>query len=265
MSRNGKPGEDSQYRCMLSPHERERTFIPVWKDGVSKWYVQVGSLGNCACDEDWFSESPQVIHSRTSGMYADAAKKRKSDFTVEGAKYESTEPPHRVMLVMSSPYSNVSDKPFLDMNVWECSADGNLKRGRRCAETAPGGLGARVFKGTVAEVFANMQHEFERMTCLEHVFMLAGIRTYNFFVCGYNVDGARALPHEGKFCALDYYSQSAEDRQMKNNRCDHWLIKDEVCPTECWKAKLFWTMTPQEWVSPQLSPSEDWETYSTGS
>ena len=63
MSRNGKPGEDLQYRCMLCKHgpecirgdrcryahaldeclppdERERTLIPVWKDGVSKWYGQ---------------------------------------------------------------------------------------------------------------------------------------------------------------------------------------------------------------------------------
>ena len=122
-------------------------------------------------------------------------------------------------------------------------------------ETSPGGLDACVLKGTVAEVFAYLQDEFDRMTCLEDVFKRAGIDTYTFFVCGYHIHGARALPYERKFCALDWYSQSASDRMATKNTYEHWLILDQVCPTEFWKAKVFQAMPP----------FDGWKEYDIGS
>ena len=73
-------------------------------------------------------------------------------------------------------------------------------------ETTPGGLDSGVRKGTVAEVFSYLKDGFDSMTRLEDVFIHAGIDTYTFFVCGYHIHGTCALPHQGKFCALDWYS-----------------------------------------------------------
>ena len=193
-------------------------------------------------------------------MYASATMHRHTSFMVEGAKYVAREAPHRVMVIMSTTASNVCSrtldgKPFLGMEVWESWGEGHTKAGRRGMDIAPGGLQQCIKKGTVAEVFAYLEDDFDRMTCLEDVFKKAGIGEYTFYICGYHIHGARALPYERQFCALDWYSQTASDRMAAKNRYDHWIILDQVCPTEFWKGEVF----------QPLSPFEGWDAYDIGS
>ena len=177
-------------------------------------------------DEEWYPESWQVVDPKTNGMYASATHRRQTSFTVEGAKYLAIESPHRVMVIISTPSSNVSSriaggKPFLSMEVWESWGDDHTKSGRRGMDTTPGGLDSCVRKGTVAEVFSYLKDGFDSMTRLEDVFIHAGIDMYTFFVCGYHIHGTCALPYQGKFCALDWYSQSASNRRINKDTYEH--------------------------------------------
>ena len=158
-----------------------------------------------------------VIDPETNGMYASRAHRRSSSFTVEGAKFPGTAWPHRVMLVVSTPASNVCSRvggaqAFLEMEVWESWGQGHTRAGRRGMGTTPGGLDECLYKGTVAEVFYNLKADFHGMTRLEDIFECAGIAEYTFFVCGYHINGARASVGDGQFCALDWYAQSHLDR-----------------------------------------------------
>ena len=211
-------------------------------------------------DEEWYPESWQVVDPKTNGMYASATHRRHTSFTVEGAKYLAIESPHRVMVIISTPSSNVSSriaggKPFLSMEVWESWGDDHSKSGRRGMDTTPGGLDSCVRKGTVAEVFSYLKDGFDSMTRLEDVFIHAGIDMYTFFVCGYHIHGTCALPYQGKFCALDWYSQSASNRRINKGTYEHWLILDQVCPTNFWKSQVFQSMPP----------FDGWEEYDIGS
>ena len=51
--------------------------------------------------------------------------------------------------------------------------------------------------------------------------------------------GGKSLKDEGRFCALDWYAQNTADRRRDPEVWEHWLILDEVCPTEVFKAATY--------------------------
>ena len=61
-------------------------------------------------------------------------------------------------------------------------------------------------------------------------------------ICGYHIHGTSANVHDGRFCALDWYAQTGADHSRNPEEWDHYLILDEVCPTECYKALEIWRM-----------------------
>ena len=85
---------------------------PYGKDDGVKGDAEQEDLG-----KETYSEPDKVIDFRTGGMYGNATALRKTSFLLEGAKYHALEPPHRVMAIMSTPFSNrrsrIGDgKPF---------------------------------------------------------------------------------------------------------------------------------------------------------
>ena len=84
--------------------------------------------------------------------------------------------------------------------------------------------------GTVGENFRDIvpwQEVFDFESMLE----AAGITEYARFICEYHIHGRAATVYDSKYCALDWYFQSAPDRMDQSNIWEHHLILDQVCPT----------------------------------
>ena len=225
----------------MSHREVDKAVADAGDDGTKQVDVQE-HLG-----QEKYSKPVKVFDFRTNGMYANATGQRPSSFLLEGAKYHAQEPPYRVMVIMSTPHSNrcarmEDGKPFLSMEVWESWGYDHTKEGGKGMDTNPRGLEKCVSKGTVAEVFAHLNMYFGTMRSLADLFHVAGIDHYTVFVCGYHIHGTRALPYDGQFCALDYYSRYVSPATVDGTDYDHTLILDQVCPTQCWRAKNFKTM-----------------------
>ena len=191
----------------------------------------------------WYNEAPfeQVIDIETGGMLADATS-YKTSFFVEGAKFVSPDPEGRVMVVFSTAYSNILSrydhtKPYLTMDVYESWSDGHTRACGKGMDTAPGGLNECVYKESVDQVFSHL--DFSSIWNLEQLFDAAGITVRTYFICGYHIHGTSANVHDGRFCALDWYAQTGADHSRNPEEWDHYLILDEVCPTECYKARVF--------------------------
>ena len=182
-----------------------------------------------------------VMDWETGGMYANATK-YKTSFFVEGAKYIAPTDEGRVCIIFSTSQSNIASrydcaKPYLTMDVYESHEEGHTLLGGRGMECCPGGMNKAFKLGQVHEVFKHI--DFTKVCNLEDLFAQAGVTQKVFFICGYHIHGTVATVYDGKFCALDWYSQSGTSRAKNPDVYEHFLILDEVCPTECYKAVRF--------------------------
>ena len=89
--------------------------------------------------------------------------------------------------------------------------------------------------GTVGSQFRDVP--WQNVSDFEDILESEGITEYARFICGYHIHGERATLHEGDFCALDWYFQSSADRKTEPNLWDHYVILDQVCPTQYYEAR----------------------------
>ena len=191
----------------------------------------------------WYGEDEyeKVMDWETGGMYANATK-YKTSFFVEGAKYLAPTDEGRVCIIFSTSQSNIASrydyaKPYLTMEVYESHEEGHTLSGGRGMELCPGSMNSAYKLGTVQEVFKGI--DFTDVWNLDDLFVKAGVTNKVFFICGYHIHGTVATVYDGKFCALDWYSQSGTGRAKNPDVYEHFLILDQVCPTECYKAVRF--------------------------
>ena len=68
---------------------------------------------------------------------------------------------------------------------------------------------------------------------------------YTRFICGYHIRTDQKADHYAadpdQYCALDWYSQSAQQRRWKPAVWDHFLILDTVDPFKWYEASAFKT------------------------
>ena len=168
-------------------------------------------------------------------------------FFVEGLKYYDPIDPHRVKVVFSTASSNLRSRyahglPFLSMDVWRSWAEGHTRGEGKGMATTPGDLDTCSYEGTVADHFKYLEEDFAGMSSLEDLMSAAGIDSYVRFIAGYDIHGGKSLKYGGRYCALDWYAQNTADRRRDPEVWEHWLILDEVCPTEVFKAEEYQRM-----------------------
>ena len=130
------------------------------------------------------------------------------------------------------------------MDVWESWQEGHTSGGGKGMATTPGDLNTCSYAGTVGDEFKYFEGDFERMTSLEDLLQAAGITSYVRFIGGYHIHGTVSAKYGGRHCALDWYAQDTADRLRAPEVWEHWVILDEVCPTEVFKAEVFQRRTP---------------------
>ena len=79
---------------------------------------------------------------------------------------------------------------------------------------------------------------WNEVTDMEALLIKAGITDYAKFICGYHIHGQAATSYDDTMCALDWYFQSAKQREDDSRVWEHHLILDQVCPTEYYKARV---------------------------
>ena len=124
--------------------------------------------------------------------------------------------------------------PFLGFEVWESHAEGHTRDGGRGMGTEPGGMNECSPLGIVAERFQSIP--LNDIRSMEALAKHMGINDYVRLICGYHIHGARAAlyePDRNMYCALDWYAQGPAQRTSDPSVWEHFLILDQVCPTEC--------------------------------
>ena len=189
----------------------------------------------------WYGEDEYetVMDWETGGMYANATK-YKTSFFVEGAKYIAPTDEGRVCIIFSTSQSNIASrydcaKPYLTMDVYESHEEGHTLLGGRGMECCPGGMNKAFKLGQVHEVFKHI--DFTNVWNLDDLFAQAGVTQKVFFICGYHIHGTVAMVYDEKFCGLDWYAQSGTTRARDPDVWEHFIILDQVGPTECYKAE----------------------------
>ena len=125
---------------------------------------------------------------------------------------------------------------YTQMEVWKSHSEGhNLDQGKGM-DPLPY-MNECEYVGSVGDVFREYGR-FQDIPDMEHLLAEAGITDYAKFLCGYHIHGEAAITHEGRYCALDWYFQDAAQRQKDYSMWDHFLILDQVSPTNFWKAKV---------------------------
>ena len=56
-------------------------------------------------------------------------------------------------------------------------------------------------------------------------------------ICGYSLR-RRAVQYDANLCGLDWYYQDAALRRIGRNKWEHSVILDQVCPTQCCRARI---------------------------
>ena len=120
-------------------------------------------------------------------------------------------------------------------------------------ELCPGSMNSAYKLGTVQEVFKGI--DFTDVWNLDELFVKASVTNKVFFICGYHIHGTVATVYDGKFCGLDWYAQSGTARARARDVWEHFIILDQVCPTECYKAEV---------SKLQTNPYTRWHGHSVG-
>ena len=75
------------------------------------------------------------------------------------------------------------------------------------------------------------------------VLQAMGIEDYSRFICGYHIRSEQKAEmykeDPGRYCALDWYSQSAMQRRCCPSVWDHFLLVDTVDPFKWYEAKSY--------------------------
>ena len=176
------------------------------------------------------------------GMLATATSYDKS-FCFEELKHYDPES-GRMQVVTSTQQSNWRSSmemgmAYLSMEQWESYGQGHTAEGGKELGTEPGGMDECKGRGCVKDNFGFVEVGFPRIKSMEGFLEVAGVTEYTRFICGYHIHGAVATAYDKRLCALDWYAQTTEDRETEPNVWDHFLILDQVCPTQCWYAKVY--------------------------
>ena len=83
---------------------------------------------------------------------------------------------------------------------------------------------------------------------------------YVRWICGYHIHGAKAEMYQSSedFCALDWYAQDDRMKAANEDLWSHKLIKDQVCPTNWYCARVFESMGLYEgWSGHRIGSYEE--------
>ena len=127
--------------------------------------------------------------------------------------------------------------PFLGFELWVSHGDGHTKEGGKGMGTEPGGMNECSSMGVVADKYQS--EALPGIASMEDLAVSMGIVDYVRFICGYHIQGQAATMYDPQYCALDWYCQSAAQRPSNPDVWEHYLILDQVCPTECIKSEAF--------------------------
>ena len=191
----------------------------------------------------------EVFDEESGGMYM-AAPSYSTSFYFEGAKYLDPKT-GRLGIATSTAQSNRRTSfeygmPYASMEHWTSFKPGHTKEMGKGMSTEPGSMDECLPEGSVGEKYEYLQTGFQRINSLEHLLEEAGIHDYTRFICGYHIHGQAATEYDPKLCALDWYAQCTTDRLQDPNVWDHYLIKYQVCPTQCIYAKAYKRMPQYE-------------------
>ena len=188
----------------------------------------------------------EVMDYTNGGMFSAATSYEKSYFTC-GCKFWDPNPPHRLMVCTSTAASNRRSlfdmgMEFLSFEVWTSWEDDHIQAIGGGMNGLPGGLEKCEYEGIAGEYFRNKTDVgYEQIASLEDLLYHAGILEYERFICGYNIHGNPALVYDssGKYCGLDWYSQSNNQRVSSPEVWAHYIITDQVCPILGYKARAY--------------------------
>ena len=201
---------------------------------------------------DMHAESPPEVWPfsdafdfETGGKYVDGP--YSSSFYLQGARYYDPET-GQLMLVVSTPQSNRLSEyrhslPFNQFSVYESHApDHTRERG-----------GGMDFQPTFMtcdphpRMFGDVFEQVERYDCMEDVFRAAGIDDFHRFICGYHIHQQELSNVDSRLCPLDWYYQTHQQYQANPNVFDHYLILDQVSPTNFWQGRITTRLGLYEW------------------
>ena len=122
------------------------------------------------------------------------------------------------------------------MELWESYAHGNTKEVGKGMDHMPTMRDCDKI-GIVGDHF-RQYGRYQDINDLESMLELAGITDYAKFISAYHIHGQAATGYDEKLCALDWYFQDAHQRKTDAQYWDHYLLLDQVCPTQYHKASM---------------------------
>ena len=168
---------------------------------------------------------------KSGGMWVDAPCYKTSYF-IQGIKCYEEKEPHRLCIITSTGTSTRRGEfekgmPYLSFEVWVSGKDGHTASGGQGMEITPGDMNSCYPAGTVAQYF-KVEKGLQDIGSLEQLLAEVGIKKYIRFLCGYHIHGAAAVMYDPRLCALDWYSQTSEQRISQPSKWNHYLILDQA-------------------------------------
>jgi hypothetical protein len=179
-------------------------------------------------------------------------------FYLMGAKYYDPVT-GRVMIVVSTPASNrLSEyrhtRPFNEFAVYESHGPDHTRELGGGMDFYPKFTDCDPHPRKFGDVF----QQVEVYDCMEDVFVAAGINDFHRFICGYHIHEKGVSTVDPRFCPLDWYYQTHTQYQMDPDVFDHYLILDEVCPTNFWQGDHITRLGKHVWSGHRIGVDASW-------
>ena len=179
-------------------------------------------------------------------------------FYLMGAKYYDPES-GRVMIVVSTPASNrLSEyrhtRPFNEFAVYESHGPDHTRELGGGMDFYPRFASCDPHPRKFGDVFPQV----EVYDCMEDVFVAAGINDFHRFICGYHIHEKEASMVDPRYCPLDWYYQSSKQYQTDPDVFEHFLILDQVSPTNFWQGNHITHLGKYVWPEHRIGVDASW-------